>query len=220
MNMTLGAAETTVDSVAKLFTALLERWIRDSKHPAETEVLNKFAEHIKDGGELQMVAVDIDKQELFEQKLKEHGVDAYKLKSVLKPNHMEYVVADTDSEKIHQIVRELSSQNIELCTGNQKELSDMISSNEELLHVTFNSEAIEADLNASGVAYAKDGSRYVIAKEDYEKLKTNTTFAKSEAVEFGVGYGPEKTRERIEEMRKRRQENQKENTNTRGRSRQ
>ena len=123
LNSTLNATESTLESLNRILTAILERLILESKKEQDKSVLNRLKSHTEQGGRIYSIPINRKSQELFENSLNSERVLAYKCESVEDPGKYQYLVRDCDVNKLLPYIKEsmsISNDN----TGQKDKLRD------------------------------------------------------------------------------------------------
>lgn len=109
LNSTLNATESTLESLNRILTAILERLILESKKEQDKSVLNRLKSYAEQGGRIYSIPINRKSQELFENSLNTERVLAYKCESVEDPGKYQYLVRDCDVTKMLPYVKESMS---------------------------------------------------------------------------------------------------------------
>ena len=109
LNSTLNATESTLESLNRIITAILERLILESKKEQDKSVLNRLKSYAEQGGRIYSIPINRKSQELFENSLNTERVLAYKCESVEDPGKYQYLVRDCDVTKMLPYVKESMS---------------------------------------------------------------------------------------------------------------
>lgn len=123
LNSTLNATESTLESLNRILTAILERLILESKKEQDKSILNRFKSYTEQGGRIYSIPINRKSQELFENSLNTERVLAYKCESVEDPRKYQYLVRDCDVNKLLPYIKEsmsISNDN----TGQKDKLRD------------------------------------------------------------------------------------------------
>ena len=109
LNSTLNATESTLESLNRILTAILERLILESKKKQDKSILNRLKTYAEHGGRIYSIPINRKSQELFENSLNTERVLAYKCESVEDPEKYQYLVRDCDVTKMLPYVKESMS---------------------------------------------------------------------------------------------------------------
>ena len=109
LNSTLNATESTLESLNRILTAILERLILESKKKQDKSILNRLKTYAEHGGRIYSIPINRKSQELFENSLNTERVLAYKCESVEDPEKYQYLVRDCDVTKMLTYVKESMS---------------------------------------------------------------------------------------------------------------
>lgn len=109
LNSTLNATESTLESLNRILTAILERLILESKKEQDKSVLNRLKSYAEQGGRIYSIPINRKSQKLFENSLNTERVLAYKCESVEDPGKYQYLVRDCDVTKMLPYVKESMS---------------------------------------------------------------------------------------------------------------
>ena len=66
LNSTLNATESTLESLNRILTAILERLILESKKKQDKSILNRLKTYAEHGGRIYSIPINRKSQELFE----------------------------------------------------------------------------------------------------------------------------------------------------------
>lgn len=172
-------ANTTIDGISRVLSALIEATSDQIRDPKSGNVLRTFKKHVENGGKLFSIPVSKENTKEFEEYLNDAGIMSCETEIVREKGTMQYLFRDSDVSAMEEIILAMRKSGKEILKSSKRDYGELSDYGDGVLHAavfknTDDALKLSLILDSYQVPYAKtmypDRVEIALASRDHEML--------------------------------------------------